>query len=153
MAKLSVFFPKFRKVFLPFVLFILSFSFVSNAQIITNSGIPLPENSVKNYRLGLLSNNEGIIMSCVYYAGKYQIKEFCDDLISLIENSDNVEISKMAVWSLYQIGDISACEKLKAYLEENPNPELINCSKFLEQIRKYDKEVIETIKLVEHNAN
>ena len=118
------------------------------AQIITNSGITLPENSVKNYRLGLESNNNGIIMSCVYYAGKYQINEFCNDLIKIIENSENIEICKMAVWSLYQIGDISACKKLKVYLEEHPNNELLECSKFLEQIQKYDKEVLETIEFV-----
>ena len=120
-----------------------------SAQIFTNTGIALPENSVKNYRAGLLSNNEGIIKSCVYYTGKYQIKEFCDDLINLVENSENIEVRKMAVWSLYQIGETSACEKLKAYLENNAETELMHCSKFLEQILKYDKEVVETIELTE----
>jgi HEAT repeat protein len=141
---------KMTKKLLPTVLLVLLLSNLNiSAQIFTNTGVVLPENSVKNYRAGLLSNNEGIIKSCVYYAGKYQIKEFCSDLIKLVENSENIEIRKMAVWSLHHIGDPSACETLKVYLKNQSETELMNCSKFLEEILNYDKEVIETIEMAE----
>lgn len=149
MANKLVAYHRTKKRFLPILVFLLLVATNVSAQIFTNTGLELPENSVKNYRAGLLSNNDGIIKSCVYYAGKYQIKEFCCDLIQLVENSDNIEIRKMAVWSLYQIGETSACERLKTYLKSHSETELMHCSKFLEQILKYDKEVVETIELTE----
>ena len=128
-----------------FVFLLLPYSFL--AQTVTINGEVIPEESVKNYRLGLRSNNQGVMMSCLYFAGKYQIDEFSEDILEIVKCSDNLDLCKMAVWSIYQIGNISCCEKLSQFLESHPSEELRNCCRFLQKIKDYDTAVVNTIQL------
>ena len=133
-----------------FSLFLISFLFSTSifSQTSTNSGIEIPPASIKNYRLGLISENNGVIMSCAYYAGKYQLKEFCPDLLNVLENSKDTDICKMTIWSLYQIGDEYALEKMRSCLNKHSSEELKSCADFLQRIRSYDTEILKTINLV-----
>jgi hypothetical protein len=125
-----------------FCLFAVSMIFFSSislsAQVVTNSGIELPEASVENYRLGLKSNNNGVIKSCIYLAGKYQIQDFAQDILDVMKKSEDLELCQMAIWSIYQIGDKACCEKLSIFLESNSSEELRNCCIFLKRIQEYD---------------
>ena len=76
---------KITKFFLLSAVVFLLFPLFTTAQSITVNGIVVPDASLKNYRLGLKSNNNGVIMSCLYFAGKYQIDEFSEDILELVK--------------------------------------------------------------------
>ena len=137
----------FVKVILFSAFVFLLFPYSTSAQTVTINGIDIPEASLNNYRAGLRSNNNGVIMSCLYFAGKYRIEEFSEDVLEVVKCSDNIDICKMAIWSIYQIGNEYCCEKLSQFIESHPSDELRNCCKFLKKIKDYDTAVKKTIQM------
>ena len=125
----------------------LLFPIFATAQSITVNGVIIPDASLKNYRLGLRSNNNGVIMSCLYFAGKYKIDEFSEDILEIVMSSDNIDICKMAVWSIHQIGNASICDKLSKFMETHSSIELRNCCRFLKKIKDYDTAVVNTLQM------
>ncbi len=70
-------------------------------------------NSVKNLEMGIKSSNPGLQKSCVYFAGKYEIKEVAPALESALEKTDDAFMQKLIVRTLYKINPESALKSIK----------------------------------------
>lgn len=101
----------------------------------------ITERAIENYRIGLNSGNDGIMKSCVYFAGKYRMHEVCPDLLNVIEKYENVELCKLALWSLYQIGNDKYCDKLQRIIAKHDSVELLEFYNFLNKIRLYGNNI------------
>lgn len=97
--------------------------------------------AIENYRIGLNSGNEGIVKSCIYFAGKYRMNDVCSDLLSIIEKSDDVELCRLILWSLYQIGNDKYCDMLQKIVHNHKSEEVRDFYNFLNQIRRYGNEI------------
>jgi len=83
----------------------------SKAQTIT------PEQSV-NLITGINSDNNGLIKSSIYYAGKYKAKAAVESLIKVLEKSGNSEHRILAAYALHEIGALSGYAVIAKIAEE-----------------------------------
>ena len=118
------------------VFFVMS-SFL-NSQTVSNQRAELPEYAVKNILIGIESENDGLKMSCIYFAGKYKIFEASQSLVEEIKSSNDDELSKMLAWSLYQIGNDSCWEELQTFVKNHPSKKLRDFCSNLHKIRAYE---------------
>ena len=65
----------------------------------------LSEKDVDNLILCIESENDGIRSWGVFFAGKYRVGETVIPLMKVLHEDDNVAIRKLAVHSLFRIGD------------------------------------------------
>ena len=70
---------------------------MDDAQLVSN-------NAVKNYLVGIKSDNLGLRTSCAYFIGEYKIEEGIIPLIRMLNNEKNEEARIMAALSLAKIG-------------------------------------------------
>jgi hypothetical protein len=138
MATVYKTYRKIKKLFLVALLTLLLAPNILTSQAYTSQRIELSEAAMKNFQIGLKSDNDGIKMSLIYFTGKYKIRELSPNLLEVVQNSNNEEICQMAIWSLYQIGDDSSCIKLQELLEIHPSEKIREYCQFLESIRKYE---------------
>ena len=87
----------------------------SKAQAIT------PQQSV-NIIQGINSDNDGLIKSSIYFAGKYKAKAAVESLIKKMETSKNREHKVLAAYALYQIGDLKGYAVIAKLAEEAEDP-------------------------------
>ncbi len=116
---------------------ILSSTFIIS-QANSESRVELPEIAVLNILNGLNSDNYGVKMSCVYFAGKYKILEVSQDLVKQIESADDEELCQMMLWSLYQIGNESCCEEAQRVMRNHPSERLRGFCEYLQTIKDYE---------------
>lgn len=133
---------KSKRILSPAVLVILLIPNILISQAYTSQLVELHDQAVNNYRIGLHSGNDGVMMSCLFFAGKYKMRVVAQDLLEIIQNSDDDEVCQMAIWSLYQIGEDSSCEKLKELLKTHPSKKIREYCKFLEGIREYQNSFV-----------
>lgn len=128
-----------------FGLIVLSF-FLSNnsplAQTNNDQRVELPEIAIVNILNGIQSDNHGLKMSCIYFAGKYKISEVSKDLVQEIKNSNNEELCQMLVWSLYQIGNESCCQEMRTLVKNHPSDSIRSFSKYLNNIKEYESAIV-----------
>jgi hypothetical protein len=129
-----------RIIGITFIAVILSSTFIIS-QTSSESRVELPEISVINILNGLYSDNYGLKMSCVYYAGKYKILEVSQDLVKQIESADDEELCQMMIWSLYQIGNESCCEEVQRVMRNHPSEKLRDFCEYLQKIKEYEAAV------------
>ncbi len=82
----------------------------------------LSTNALENYKCsdidvanlinGLKSGNEGLMRSCVYYAGKYEVEEVCDELVILLKTKKDPFDIVLIAMAIYRIGDENAMMEL-----------------------------------------
>ena len=120
-------------------LFLMSCSF--QPQTYSHQPVELPDIAIVNILNGIQSDNYGVKMSCIYFAGKYKIMEVSQDLVEVMKNSDNDELCQMLVWSLYQIGDESCCKELKTIIENHPSEKIRDFCNYLHKIKEYETAV------------
>jgi HEAT repeat protein len=65
----------------------------------------LSDKDVENLILCIESENDGIRSWGVFFAGKYQVEETVISLLKILHEDNNVAIRKLAVHSLFRIGD------------------------------------------------
>jgi hypothetical protein len=138
MANIKLIFRKGKKILLVALLILLIAPNILTSQTHNTQHFELPDYAIKNYLEGLHSGNYGIMMSCLFYAGKYKLSDVSKDLLEIIQNSTDDEISQMAIWSLYQIGEDPLCEKLESLLKNHPSEKLRKFCSFLHMIREYE---------------
>ena len=68
-------------------LILMSCSF--QPQTYSHQPVELPDIAIVNILNGIQSDNYGVKMSCIYFAGKYKIMEVSQDLVEVMKNSDN----------------------------------------------------------------
>ena len=103
--------------------------------------VELPDIAIVNILNGIESDNYGVKMSCIYYAGKYKIREVSQNLVEEIKSSNDDELSQMLVWSLYQIGDDSYCEELQTIMKNHSSEKLKVLCSYLQKIKEYETAV------------
>lgn len=119
--------------------FFMSFSL--QAQTNTDQNVELPDIAIVNILNGIQSDNHGLKMSCIYFAGKYKIIDISEDLVKELKKSDNEELCQMLVWSLYQIGDDKCCEELRKIVENHPSDKIRDFTKYLNTIKEYESAI------------
>lgn len=118
------------------LILILSSSIISS-QSTSAQQIEISELAISNIHNGIHSDNLGVKMNCIYFAGKYKILDVSRDLVEQIDISNDEELCQMMVWSLYQIGDDSCCEELQRVLENHPSDKLKEFCGYLQRIKEY----------------
>lgn len=126
-----------RIIFILFLFIIISPN-VHFSQTYSERSIELSERAIQNYLIGLRSENYGIRMSCLYFAGKYKLNEVSKELLEIVKNSNDDKLCEMAVWSLYQIGDEYCCEKLGYIIENHSSKKIKDFCNYLNNIRQYE---------------
>lgn len=116
-------------------LFIMSISI--QPQITSEQRIELTDIAILNILNGIQSDNYGVKLNCIYFAGRYKIIDVSKELVDVLKSSDDDELCQMLIWSLYQIGDESCCEKLQQAIENHPSKELSDFCKNLRRIHEY----------------
>ena len=132
---------KYRKCSRSLGLTIMALFLMSNTLISqTNSDqrVELPDIAILNILNGIQSDNHGVKMSCIYFAGKYKIVEVSQNLVEEIKDSNDDELCQMLIWSLYQIGDDSCCEELQAFVKNHPSEKLKVLCSYLHKIKEYE---------------
>ncbi len=76
----------------------------------------ISELAISNIHNGIHSDNLGVEINCIYFAGKYKILDVSRDLVEQIDISNDEELCQMMVWSLYQIGNDSCSEEVQRVL-------------------------------------
>jgi HEAT repeat protein len=138
MASANLIYRKGKNLFLVALLTLIITPDILTSQTHDDQHLELSEPALNFYRVGLQSDIYGIKMNLIYYAGKYKISEVSQNLLEVLRTSNNDEISQMAIWSLYQIGEDSLCEELESLLKNHPSEKLRNFCKFLQMIREYE---------------
>ena len=137
MASPKLSYQKIRSVI--FILFLL-FIFSPNTGFSQNNSerIVLTKRAIENYLVGLRSENYGIKLSCLYFAGKYKLSEVSEELLEVVKNSNDDNLCEMAIWSLYQIGDDYCCNELAVLIENHSSEKIKDFCKYLNNIRQYE---------------
>ena len=120
-------------------LFLMSSTLISQTN--SDQRVELPDIAILNILNGIQSDNYGVKMSCIYFAGKYKIVEVSQNLVKEVKGSNDDELCQMLVWSLYQIGDDSCCEELQAFVKNHPSEKLKALCSYLHKIKEYETAV------------
>ena len=120
-------------------LFLMSCSF--QPQTYSHQPVELPDIAIVNILNGIQSDNYGVKMSCIYFAGKYKIMEVSQNLVEELKSSNNDELCQMLVWSLYQIGNESCCEELQEFVKNHSSEKLKALCSYLHKIKAYETAV------------
>jgi hypothetical protein len=123
------------------LVFCLLFSNNLLSQTKTESQAQLTENSLTNFISGIQSDNLGVKKCCIYFAGKYRLREAAQTLINEFDKSNNQDYESLIVWSLCRIGDEGCIDKLKKIMESHSRNDLkLFCSTLL-SIKEYGSEL------------
>lgn len=128
---------KGSKVLLLTVLVLFAMSSILNSQTHIIEELELPDYAIKSILQGIKSENEGVKRNCIYFAGKYKIKEASESLVEELPSLEDGELCSMLVWSLYQIGNDSCCKELQKFVKNHDSEELKNFCSNLSKIKEY----------------
>ena len=120
-------------------LFLMSCSFQPKTNL--DQQVELPDKSVIILLNGIRSDNYGVKMSSIYLAGKYNIVDVSQGLVEVMKNSNDDELCKMLIWSLYEIGNDSCCEELRAIVKNHPSEKIRDFCANLQKIKEYETAV------------
>ena len=119
------------------VLVLFAMSSILNSQTHIIEEIELSDCAIKSILHGIKSENEGVKRGCIYFAGKYKIKEASESLVEELPSLEDGELCSMLVWSLYQIGNESCCKELQNIVKNHDSEELKNFCSNLSKIKEY----------------
>lgn len=142
MATTNIASGKGSKVLLLTVLLLFAMSSFLNSQTVGDQEIELPECAIKSILQGIQSENEGVKRSCIYFAGKYKIKEASEYLVKELPSLDDGELCSMLAWSLYQIGNEAFCKELQEIVKNHDSEELRNFCSNLQKIKEYETAIL-----------
>lgn len=86
--------------------------FISALSVKGQENYHYTENDVANLINGIESNNDGLMRSCVYFAGKYKVEETCSVLIDLFKKEIDTSDKVLIALAIYKIGDKEAMMEL-----------------------------------------
>jgi hypothetical protein len=98
---------------------------------------PVSENAINNLIIGIKSDNEGLNRSCIYYAGKYRIREAVDALIDKMSNVKDANTKVLIALSLYEIRDAKGLEAVRrqSLTDENERVKKMSALIFSEYVK------------------
>ncbi len=82
------------------------------------------EKDIENLILCIESENDGIRSWGVFFAGKYQVEEAVIPLMNVLHEDKNVAIRKLAVHSLFRIGDNRGIFAIKGSAKHDKSKEV-----------------------------
>ena len=83
--------------------------------------IKLNNNDIENLRTALLSDNEGLRKSGVYFSGLYKVEELAGELIKILDSDNKENIRIAAAYSLYQMNIDESINVIRKASTENTN--------------------------------
>lgn len=109
--------------FIVILLLALTLSDVSMAETNTKK-VPqkFSQNTILSLKMGLNSDNKGVIIGCAMLAGDYRITEVVEDLAKVLNSELSYDIKSAAVFALYQIQNKEALIALKKACMQNKCP-------------------------------
>jgi HEAT repeat protein len=96
----------------------------------------ISEKDIDNLIICIESENDGIRSWGVFFAGKYQVEETVITLLKVLHEDDNVAIRKLAVHSLFRIGDNRGIFAIKGSAKYDESEEVRNLC--LSMVRSID---------------
>jgi HEAT repeat protein len=93
-----------------------------SAQDVKKHDLKLKPNAIANLVEGINSQNEGVRRSAVYLAGKYEIRETVDALITLLKKEKNPSIRILIALALYKIGNEKGVDAIYNYASFENDP-------------------------------
>lgn len=84
----------------------------------------LTEKDIDNLVICIESENDGIRSWGVFFAGKYQVEETVIPLMKVLHEDKNVAIRKLAVHSLFRIGDNRGIFAIKGSAKHDKSKEV-----------------------------
>ena len=89
----------------------------------------IPESAIKNYTMGIESDNLGLKRCCIYLAGYYEIKELVKPLTEQFAKETDTDTKLLIVLAIYKIGDTEAQKAIHELANNDADPsvkELVN---------------------------
>lgn len=123
---------------------IITFFLISTmlySQTNSDQRIELPDIAIQNLIIGIQSGNDGVMKSCIYFAGKYRIVDVSHELVEVMKNSESDELCQMLVWSLYQIGEESCCEEMRNIIENHSSETIRDFCNYLHNIKEFESAI------------
>jgi HEAT repeat protein len=84
----------------------------------------LSEKDIDNLIICIESENDGIRSWGVFFAGKYQVEETVIPLMKVLHEDKNIAIRKLAVHSLFRIGDNRGIFAIKGSAKHDKSKEV-----------------------------
>lgn len=85
--------------------------------------------AVENLKNGILSDNEGLMRSSVYMAGKYKIDMVVAEIAKILFSDTNQVNKELAARALYEIASLDAVNVLKKFISSDQDVKVRNlCS-------------------------
>lgn len=80
----------------------------------TSAQANCPKNSIETLKLGVEEGNEGVMRTCVYFAGKYKIAEIVPSLSKRFNQEKDTKNKILIALALYSIGNEESFEVISA---------------------------------------
>ena len=78
---------------------------------------------INNLKAGIMSDNQGLRRSSIYYAGCYQVAELTSSLIEQLDKEPLVRNRKLILLSLYKTGGDKALKAIEDYVTSGKDTE------------------------------
>ncbi len=113
------------KTFIKYFFVALIFTgFVSTT--LAKDNVHFSERDIANLVNGIESDNNGLMRSSIYFAGKYRILETTDALLEVLKNETDASNIILIALTIYEIGDRDAMMKVIETAKEASNTKVKN---------------------------
>ncbi len=117
-----------RNSVIAFLLALLVFSATGFAQSKSSTTGFNNKYAIQNLVNGINSENEGVKRNCIYFAGKYGVKEAVNPLLDLLQTEENPNTKILIALSLFYINAPEGLNAVKALAQNDDNVKVRNMS-------------------------
>jgi hypothetical protein len=100
----------------------------------------IPEDAKENYITGITSDHPGLKSSCIYFAGRYMLKEAGELLVEELKKCREEDLSLLIAWSIYKIGEKNCLDELEKIAENHTSKRLKTFCAHLNQQKRFELE-------------
>lgn len=106
----------------------------------SNKILPLSNEAIDNYLVGIQSDNFGVRVSCAYFLGEYNVSEGIIPLMKMLHNEKSEAARIIAALSLTKIGSDKAVFAVKQAARFDESERVRNlCAKFYNSFTYVEK--------------
>lgn len=106
----------------------------------SNKILPLSNEAIDNYLVGMQSDNIGVRVSCAYFLGEYNVSEGIIPLMKMLHNEKSEAARIIAALSLTKIGSDKAVFAVKQAARFDESERVRNlCAKFYNSFTYVEK--------------
>jgi len=93
-----------------------------------------------NYERSLKSENHGVRMCTVEYIGRFNLTNFEDELVEMLNSTQNTKDKKIIAFSLFQLGSLQSINALRdSFVGSNDNSYKEFCCVLLDKCGEYNQ--------------